>query len=181
MELNSIETIQNPISHFSSLQPLPFALLIKSFCPLIFGHEIVKAGLLLALTSGTKKDHFRSDSHILLVGDPGQGKSQLLQFAKFVADRSVSVTGGQTTTAGLTACVNASEGILEGGAVVMADQGVCCIDEFDKMQQEHLALLEAMEQQCVTITKSGVNCSLMARCSVIAAANPIGGHYRCSL
>jgi DNA helicase MCM8 len=160
-----------------SSSPCPFYCLVASLCPGIFGQELVKAGLLLALLGGTKKQAevaVRNDIHTLVVGDPGLGKSQLLKAVAAVAPRSVYV-GSNTTKSGLTATVT-KDG-LEAGALVLADQGVCCIDEFDKLNCDHRALLEAMEQQQVSIAKSGIVASLSARCSVIAAANPIGGHY----
>nr|KAJ3421179.1 DNA replication licensing factor mcm8 [Polyrhizophydium stewartii] len=139
-------------------QPDVFRLLVHSLCPPIYGHEIVK-------------------------GDPGLGKSQMLSATVRAAPRGVYVCGNTTTTSGLTVtiCKDADSGdtALEAGALVLGDQGVCCIDEFDKMV-EHQALLEAMEQQSISIAKAGIVCSLPARTSVIAAANPVGGHYKLS-
>jgi DNA helicase MCM8 len=165
-----------------------FHLIVNSLCPAIFGHEIVKAGLCLGLFGGVQKYTnekekltIRGDPHILVVGDPGLGKSQLLTAVSHVAPRGVYVCGNTTSTSGLTVTVvrDASTGdySLEAGALVLADQGTCCIDEFDKMKHEHEALLEAMEQQSISIAKAGIVCNLPARCSVIAAANPAGGHY----
>jgi DNA helicase MCM8 len=165
-----------------------FHLVVNSLCPTIFGHEIVKAGLCLGLFGGVQKytnekDKMavRGDPHMLVVGDPGLGKSQLLTAVSHVAPRGVYVCGNTTSTSGLTVTVVRDPGSgdysLEAGALVLADQGTCCIDEFDKMRQEHQALLEAMEQQSISIAKAGIVCTLPARCSVIAAANPAGGHY----
>jgi DNA helicase MCM8 len=161
-------------------------LLIASLCPTIFGHELVKAGLLLGLFGGTKnqtdsKVNVRSDIHVLIVGDPGLGKSQMLRAASSIAPRAVYVCGNTSTTAGLTVAISregrGGETTIEAGALVLSDQGVCCIDELDKMSCDPHALLEAMEQQSISIAKSGMVTSLKSRASVLAAANPIGGHY----
>ena len=164
-----------------------FNLLVHSICPGIFGHELVKAGILLVLFGGRRRDginsqlHIRPDPHLLVVGDPGLGKSQLLSAAVKLAPRGVYVTGNTSTKAGLTVTVSkdpeSGETALEAGALVLGDQGVCCIDEFDKMQDYH-SLLEALEQQSVSIAKAGILCTLPTRTSVIAAANPVGGHYK---
>ncbi|XP_023713676.1 DNA helicase MCM8 isoform X1 [Cryptotermes secundus] len=162
-------------------QPDLFRLLVNSLCPAIYGHEMVKAGLLLALFGGSF--HYtdgRSDPHVLVVGDPGLGKSQMLQACANVAPRGVYVCGNTSTATGLTVTLTREAGgnyALEAGALVLADQGCCCIDEFDKMTSQHQALLEAMEQQSISIAKAGVVCSLPARTSILAAANPTGGHY----
>eukprot|EP00112_Aurelia_sp_Birch-Aquarium-sp1_P024736 Seg796.9 transcript_id=Seg796.9/GoldUCD/mRNA.D3Y31 product="DNA helicase MCM8" protein_id=Seg796.9/GoldUCD/D3Y31 len=165
-----------------------FKLIVGSLCPTIYGHELVKAGLVLCLFGGTPRNTddrnrmtIRSDPHILVVGDPGLGKSQMLQAVSNAAPRGVFVCGNNTTTSGLTVTLSRESGsgeyALEAGALVLGDQGCCCIDEFDKMKSQHQALLEAMEQQSISIAKAGIVCSLPARTSIIAAANPIGGHY----
>lgn len=157
-----------------------FKLLVDSLCPEIFGHEIIKAGLLLALFRGRENPTARSNPHILIVGDPGLGKSQMLSAVASVAPRSVFVGANTSTAAGLTATLHQEGGpgeyALEAGALVLADQGCCCIDEFDKLT-EHRVLLDVMEQQVVNVAKAGVVCSLPARTSILAAANPVGGHY----
>lgn len=184
-------------------EPSLFKLLVHSLCPTIFGHEIIKAGLLLALFGGTENNqtNIRTVIHVLMVGDPGLGKSQMLQTCSNVAGRGVFVCGNTSTSAGLTVTMSresGSEYSLEAGALTLADQGTCCIDEFDKMSTNHAvittvlqkyhfkknfvinffqALLEVMEQQTISIAKAGVVCSLPARTSVLAAANPMGGHY----
>lgn len=161
-------------------------LLIASLCPTIFGHELVKGGLLLGLFGGTKnqrnsKVNVRSDIHVLIVGDPGLGKSQMLRSASSIAPRAVYVCGNTSTNAGLTVAISregrGGETTIEAGALVLSDQGVCCIDELDKMTCDPHALLEAMEQQSISIAKSGMVTSLKSRASVLAAANPTGGHY----
>ncbi|CAB3256561.1 unnamed protein product [Arctia plantaginis] len=158
-----------------------FKLLVHSLCPTIFGHEAVKAGLILGLIGGTEYDNGpRSNPHVLVVGDPGLGKSQLLQAAAHAAPRGVYVCGASASAGGLTVALGREAGgdfALEAGALVLADKGVCCIDELDKMSSHHSSLLEAMEQRRVSVAKGGVVCSLAARATVLAAANPAGGSY----
>ncbi|KAK3102993.1 hypothetical protein FSP39_015600 [Pinctada imbricata] len=165
-----------------------FRLLVGLIRDFLFFFQLVKAGLILGLFGGSQKYvndknriPVRGDPHILIVGDPGLGKSQMLQSTANIAPRSVYVCGNTTTTSGLTVTLSKDGGsgdyALEAGALVLADQGCCCIDEFDKMGNQHQALLEAMEQQSISIAKAGVVCSLPARASILAAANPVGGHY----
>uniref|UniRef100_A0A7S1NNR3 DNA helicase n=1 Tax=Eutreptiella gymnastica TaxID=73025 RepID=A0A7S1NNR3_9EUGL len=169
-----------------STVPNPFKLIVNSLCPAIFGHEIVKAGLALVLFGGSQRDFGdqaspRPDSHMLIVGDPGLGKSQMLRAASHISPRGVYVCGNTTSSSGLTVTVVRDQATgdyaLEAGALVLGDRGVCCIDEFDKMGVDHHSLLEAMEQQRISVAKAGIVCNLPARTSVLAAANPIGGHY----
>ncbi|KAM3606786.1 uncharacterized protein V6R79_023226 [Siganus canaliculatus] len=178
-ELYAIQEIQS--------QPNLLRLIVHSLCPAIYGHLVVKAALALALF-GSRQKHtgrnsvpVRGDIHILMVGDPGLGKSQMLQAVCNVAPRGIYVCGNSTSTTGLTVTLSRDAGTgdyaLEAGALVLADQGLCCIDEFDKLGNQQQALLEAMEQQSVSLAKAGIVSSLPARASVLAAANPIGGHY----
>uniref|UniRef100_A0A4Y0BTX5 DNA helicase MCM8 n=1 Tax=Anopheles funestus TaxID=62324 RepID=A0A4Y0BTX5_ANOFN len=161
-------------------EPSPFRLLVQSLCPSIYGHEVVKAGLLLGLFGGqTNTARTRAEIHVLVVGDPGIGKSQILQSCANVSPRGIFVCGTNSSNVGLTVTVRMEKGVgasLEAGALVLADQGVCCIDEFDKMSGHH-GLLEVMEQRSVSVAKAGVICTVPARTTVLAAANPAGGHY----
>ncbi|ELP85914.1 DNA replication licensing factor mcm4, putative [Entamoeba invadens IP1] len=159
-------------------------LLVHSLCPPIFGHYIVKTAMILVLFGGTRshETRIRADSHLLVVGDPGLGKSQILRAVANVVPRGVYVSGSSATKTGLTVALHRNPGTsdftLESGALVLGDQGVCCIDEFDKMERaDHSSLLEAMEQQSISIAKAGICCTLPARTSVIAAANPVEGHF----
>lgn len=154
-----------------------FKLLIQSFCSNIFGREEAKAALLLGLLSGNNLiESRRSDSHVLLLGNPGTGKSNLLLQAAEISPRGVFVSGPMSTIAGLTVNVT-GEGNVEAGALALSDNGDCCIDELDKSGQIQKILLEAMEQQEISIAKCSVLTTLAARCSVLASANPINSIY----
>jgi replicative DNA helicase Mcm len=160
--------------------------LMQSIAPSIYGLESIKEAILYLLFGGVEKEltdvRIRGDINLLLVGDPGTGKSQLIQFASKIAPRGLLTTGRGSTAAGLTAAVVKEGGtgsfVLEAGALVLADKGVCCIDEIDKMREEDRgAIHPAMEQQIVPIAKGGIVATLNARASIIAAANPSLGRY----
>jgi DNA replication licensing factor MCM2 len=174
-----------------SRQPNVAKLIFDSIAPSIFGHDDIKAAIALTLFGGRRKDikerHcVRGDINILLLGDPGTAKSQFLKYAERIAPRAVFTTGKGASAVGLTAAVHkdpvTGEWTLEGGALVLADGGVCLIDEFDKMsEKDRTSIHEAMEQQSISISKAGIVTTLLARCSIVAACNPIHGRYEGSL
>lgn len=165
--------------------------IIASIAPSIYGHTDIKTAVALSLFGGVSKvaqgkHSIRGDINVLLLGDPGTAKSQVLKYVEKTAHRAVFATGQGASAVGLTASVRkdplTSEWTLEGGALVLADRGTCLIDEFDKMNdQDRTSIHEAMEQQTISISKAGIVTTLQARCGIIAAANPNGGRYNSTI
>ena len=169
-----------------SKSPDVYDRIIDSFAPHITGHRIIKESILLLMAGSTQRElqdgsKIRGDINIFLVGDPGTAKSEMLKFCARIAPRGLYTSGRGSTAAGLTAAVVRDvNGIfmLEAGATVLGDQGLVCIDEFDKMKDEdRSALHEVMEQQTASIAKGGIVATLNARTSILAAANPMYGKY----
>lgn len=199
IEGNSIEIVQQEYEEFEITESDKEKILnlaksdriyekiLRTIAPSIYGYEDIKLAIALQLFGGVPKKlpdgtEIRGDIHILLVGDPGVAKSQLLKFVHRIAPRSIYTTGKGTTTAGLTATAVRDEidgrWTLEAGALVLADKGIALVDEIDKMRKEdRSALHEALEQQTISVAKAGINAILKARCALLAAANPKYGRF----
>ena len=190
LESDTVREAQEEVVQHIIQQPHFFDALVQSVCPNVFGYKLVKLGILLQLVGGVHKvaqdgTSLRGDINICLVGDPAVAKSHFLKWAAKVSPRGIYTEGKTSTAAGLTASVakdsETNEFTIEAGALMLADDGMCCIDDFDKMEPtDMMAIHEAMEQQTISIAKAGIKATLQARASILAAASPIGGIYNIS-
>ncbi|WP_418285603.1 minichromosome maintenance protein MCM [Halorubrum sp. DTA46] len=172
-----------------SNRPDIYDAMVKSIAPAIYGYEEEKLAMILQLFSGVTKhlpdgSRIRGDLHMLLIGDPGTGKSQMISYIRHIAPRSVYTSGKGSSSAGLTAAAvrddfgDGQQWTLEAGALVLADKGIAAVDELDKMRSEdRSAMHQALEQQRISVNKAGINATLKARCSLLGAANPKYGRF----
>ncbi|MFA4848279.1 MAG: minichromosome maintenance protein MCM [Methanoregula sp.] len=189
-EFEEVEIDENAENEIIALSkdPMIYRMITHSVAPTIYGSEDVKQAIVLQLFGGIAKEmpdgsRLRGDIHVLLIGDPGIAKSQLLRYVVKLSPRAIYTSGQSSTSAGLTAAAVKDEfgegrWTLEAGALVLADMGVAAVDEMDKMQKEdRSALHEAMEQQTISVAKAGITATLKSRCALLGAANPKYGRF----